>query len=143
MSEPMGDFVLPKDILRPLVFVAGGIGITPIRSMIKWLFDSQQHRTIHLLYAAQTVDDLAFRKLFNDYGLPTDLVLQSPPLKWEEYSGKLDGNQVLELAPDVDDKLYYLSGPEPMVETLEKELIDLGVNKQRIVGDFFPNYTRI
>lgn len=140
ISEPMGDFVLPKDISRPLVFVAGGIGITPMRSMVKWLHDNQEHRTIHLLYAANSLEEVAFRELFNDYGCPTEIILTNPPSGWMGLTGHLDAAKILEIAPDVDGKLYYLSGPEPMVEALEKDLIDAGVDKRRIVGDFFPGY---
>ena len=56
----MGDFVLPKDTTLPLVFVAGGIGVTPIRSMVKWLTDTDQKRTIHVIYAARSLPEIAF-----------------------------------------------------------------------------------
>ena len=140
MSEPMGDFVLPKDPSVPLVFIAGGIGITPMRSMIKWLYDNQEHRTIHLIYAANVIEEVAFRKLFNEYGCPTDIVLGEPPNGWDGLSGQLDASRVLELAPDVDRKLYFISGPEQMVESLFDGLKDLGVDKKRLVGDYFPGY---
>ena len=143
MSEPMGDFVLPKDPSVPLVFVAGGIGITPMRSMIKWLHDNQEHRTIHLIYAASSIEEVAFRELFNTYGAPTDIVLSEAPKKWQGLTGRLDAGRILELAPNVDNKLYFLSGPEPMVEALTKGLHDAGVDKRHIVGDYFPNYTGI
>lgn len=143
MSEPMGDFVLPKDISIPLVFIAGGIGITPIRSIIKWLQDNQEHRTIHLLYAANTIDEVAFRELFNLYGAPTDITLKSAPKKWQGHSGTLSADRILELAPNVDNKLYYISGPEAMVETLVSGLKAKGVDSKHLVGDFFPNYSGI
>lgn len=140
MSEPMGDFVLPKDITVPLVFIAGGIGVTPMRSMIKWLNDQQEHRTIQLIYAANNIDEVAFRNLFNEYGLPTDIVLSEAPKSWDGHVGRLDANRILELAPNVDNKLYFISGPEPMVEGIAKNLAEHGVDKRRIVGDYFPNY---
>lgn len=143
MSEPMGDFVLPKDKSVPLVFIAGGVGITPIRSMIKWLSDKQEQRTVHLLYASNTVDELAFRDLFDSYGAPTDLIVNQAPKNWQGSTGRLDGTKILELAPDVDRKLYYISGPEPMVESLAKDLAAHGVDKRKIVGDYFPNYGEI
>jgi ferredoxin-NADP reductase len=143
MSEPMGDFVLPKDPSVPLVFVAGGIGITPMRSMIKWLHDNQEHRTIHLIYAASSIEEVAFRELFNTYGAPTDIILSEAPKNWQGQTGRLDAARILELAPNVDNKLYFLSGPEPMVEALTKGLQDAGVDKRRIVGDYFPNYAGI
>lgn len=140
MSEPMGDFVLPIDTSVPLVFIAGGIGITPMRSMVKWLLDSQQQRTIHLMYAANHVEDVAFRDLFNEYGVPTDIFLTDPPKRWQERTGRLDAAAVLEISPNIDRKLYFISGPEPMVESLEKDMKNNGVDKRRIVCDFFPNY---
>ncbi|MBA3758069.1 FAD-dependent oxidoreductase [Candidatus Saccharibacteria bacterium] len=143
MSEPMGDFVLPKDTSIPLVFIAGGIGVTPIRSMIKWLHDTQEHRTVHLLYAAATIEDVAFRELFDMYGAPTDIILTEAPAGWTGHTGRLDAAKILEIAPNVDNKLYYLSGPEPMVEAIEKDLKNQGVNKRNIVGDFFLNYSAI
>lgn len=143
MSEPMGDFVLPKDKTVPLVFVAGGIGITPMRSMIKWLHDNKEHRTIHLLYAANNIDEVAFRELFNSYGAPTDIILSEAPKNWQGKTGRLDVATILELAPNVDGKIYYLSGPEPMVESLAKDMAVAGVDSRRIVGDYFPNYSGI
>lgn len=143
MSEPMGDFVLPKDATVPLVFIAGGIGITPMRSMIKWLYDKKEHRTIHLIYAANSVEEVAFRELFHEYGAPTDIVLSTAPKNWEGRTGRLDAATILEMAPNVDGKIYYLSGPEPMVENIAKNLADAGVDKRRVVGDYFPNYPGI
>ena len=69
MSSPMGDFVLPKDKNINLIFVAGGIGITPFRSMIKWLIDTEQKRQIHLIYAAKQRNQTIFTELFSDYGV--------------------------------------------------------------------------
>lgn len=143
MSEPMGDFVLPKDKSVPLVFIAGGIGVTPMRSMIKWLHDTQEHRTIHLLYAANNIDEVAFRDLFNAYGAPTDIVLSEAPRNWKGQTGRLDAAKVLELAPNVDGKLYYVSGPEPMVEAITEGLKTQGVDKRRVIGDYFPNYAGV
>ncbi len=139
-SDPMGDFVLPKDPSIPLVFIAGGIGVTPMRSMIKWLHDNQEHRTIHLIYAANTIEDVAFRELFNEYGSPAYIVLKEPPKNWDGGSGRLDGNRILEIAPNVDNKLYYLSGPEAMIDSLAAELKQLGLDESRVITDTFPGY---
>ena len=140
MSDPMGDFVLPKDKTIPLVLIAGGIGATPFRSIIKYLHDNQEHRTIQLLYAANTLEEVAFRELFTAYGLPVTIILSTPPAGWDGQAGRLTPKKILELAPDVDKKLYFVSGPEPMVEGLVKGLQGAGVEKRRIVGDYFPNY---
>jgi ferredoxin-NADP reductase len=143
MSEALGDFILPKDTTIPLVFVAAGIGITPIRSMVKWLHDIQERRSIHLIYGAHDVDHVFFRELFADYGLPTTIVLSHPPRGWRSETGRLDAARVLEFAPDVDEKLYYLSGPEPLIQDIADGLRAAGVAGHRLVADHFLGYREI
>jgi ferredoxin-NADP reductase len=140
MSDPMGDFVLPKDKSIPLVFIAGGIGVTPFRSMIKYLLDTGEKRDITLLYAANTLPEVAFRDLFAEYGLEAKIFLSKPDTAWKGETGQLTAQRILEMAPDKPGQLYFASGPEPMVEALVKGLQDAGVDKRRLVGDYFPNY---
>jgi len=143
MSEPMGDFVLPKDKSIPLVFVAGGIGITPMRSMTKWLLDTGEKRDLQLIYAANSLDEVAFKDLFEKYGAKLDIVLSTPPAGWRGESGRLSADKIIELSGGLDGKLVYLSGPEPMVEALDKDLKAKGVNRKHILADFFPGYAEV
>lgn len=140
MSDPMGDFVLPKDKSIPLVFIAGGIGVTPFRSILKSLIDSGEKRDITLLYAANALPEVAFQDLFKQYGLHPIIVLSKPDAGWKGETGQLSSQRILELAPDKPGQLYFISGPEPMVEALVKGLAAAGVDKRRLVGDYFPNY---
>jgi ferredoxin-NADP reductase len=133
MAEPMGDFVLPKDSQIPLVFVAGGIGITPFHSIVKWLNDIKQERDITFIYSVANKHEMVFQDLFEHYGLTRHLVVGE----------RLTGQKILELVKPADDALIYTSGPEPMVEALQKQLEDLGIGKSRLVGDFFPGYTKV
>jgi ferredoxin-NADP reductase len=63
-SQVAGDFVLPDDPQQKCVFLAGGIGVTPFRSMIKYLLDSRQRRPITLFYTATTVNDFVYNNTF-------------------------------------------------------------------------------
>jgi glycine betaine catabolism B len=143
MVEPMGDFVLPKDVTRPLVFVAGGIGITPMHSMIQWLHDNNEQRDITLIYAASTEDQLVFRDLFSSYKLKFIPILSQPSTDWTGETGKLDAARILRLIPKTSNSLIYLSGPEPMVETFVDDLEKAGIDKRRLVTDYFPGYVEI
>ncbi|HEY5805883.1 MAG TPA: FAD-dependent oxidoreductase [Candidatus Saccharimonadales bacterium] len=140
LADPMGDFVLPKDPTIPLVFVAGGMGITPMHSMIKWLNDTGERRDIHLIYAVTEEDELAFVPLFKEYGLNFTPVVKTPQPGYAGETGSLNADRILQLAPDDGKSLLYLSGPEPMVETFFKELVEKGVSKDRLVTDYFPGY---
>ncbi len=141
LAEPMGDFVLPKDNAIPLIFVAGGIGITPYHSMLSWLAQNSEHRTIRLLYAVNNEDEIIFQDTFNKAAAHTTLVVNHPSDEWGGERGLITADHILKLTEPDKDTLIYISGPEPMVETLEKDLTKLGIPKTRLVTDFFPNYT--
>lgn len=140
MSEAMGDYVLPKDATLPLVYIAGGIGITPVRSMVKWLLDNGEKRSVHIIYAVRALEEVAFRDIFEAYGAKLDIVLAEPTADWKGMSGRLDGTMLTDLIGLLTDQLVYMAGPEPMVETLEKELKQAGINKHKLILDFFPGY---
>ncbi len=134
LAEPMGDFVLPKDAGIPLLFVAAGIGITPMRSMIKYLLDTNQQRTIQLIYAAHKPDAFAFQQELAHYNLSIIQVVTSQ-------TGQLTATRILALAQPFDPRtLIYLSGPEHMVEVFTKDLLRSGVPQYRIVTDYFHGY---
>ena len=140
LADPMGDFVLPRDKTIPLVFVAGGMGVTPMRSMVKWLLDNGEKRQIHLIYAVTEEDELAFVPLFTEYGLQLTPVVKIPQSGYSGETGSLSTDRISQLAPDDDRYRLYLSGPEPMVETFYKDLKAKGFTEDRLVTDYFPGY---
>lgn len=142
ISDPMGDFVLPIDKTIPITFVAAGIGITPIRSMVKWLLDKEEKRDAQLIYAVSTPTDAVFSDIFSAYNLPTHLVVTQANDE-EAVAMRLDASKILKLSPDTENRLFYISGPEPMVEKLVDELERAGIEKSRLVTDYFLNYSAI
>jgi glycine betaine catabolism B len=130
MSDTMGDFVLPKDKTVPLIFVAGGIGVTPIHSMVKYLHDTNQQRFTHLLYAAHNTDEIAFKDLF-DSAVTKSLYITDK---------QLSSQDILSVTKQYSNPIVYLSGPEEMVEVFFAELKEAGVPGSRLVTDYFPGY---
>lgn len=142
MASPMGDFVLPKNNKLPLLFVAGGIGCTPFHSIVKFLHDTGEQRDIRMLYVANNKDDVAYAETFNTLGENFEIILSNPPENWQGKSGRVDAKTIFDLS-DHGNRRIYISGPEPMVEALEKNLKQLGVESKNIQGDFFPGYKPI
>lgn len=141
MSDPMGDFVLPKLIQTPLIFVAGGIGITPFHSILEWLATTGEERPIKLIYGVRNEDEIIFQDTFDRAKVHATIIVSNPSASWGGERGRLNAELVLGLGQPSEEALVYVSGPEPMVETLEKDLKKSGLAKNQLVLDFFPNYS--
>lgn len=143
LADPMGDFVLPKLIQTPLVFVAGGIGVTPFHSILDWLAGTGEKRPIKLLYGVRKEDEIVFQETFRKAGVEPTVVVSDPSASWGGERGRLSADLIIGLEHPSDDTLVYLSGPEPMVQALEKDLYKHGLGKHQVVTDEFPNYEAI
>jgi glycine betaine catabolism B len=143
MSEPMGDFVLPKKASIPLVFVAAGLGITPIRSMTKWLNDINEHRSTQLIYTAGNDQDFAYKDLFDRMPIETTYITRNSSATWHGATGRVSAKTILTIATTQPDTLFYLSGAEPTVERLYGELQHAGIKPHHLVTDYFHGYPEI
>ena len=146
-SQCAGDFVLPKDTTKKLVFIAGGIGVTPFRSMIKYCLDRGEKRDIVILYSNRNSNDIAYREIFDEakrqLGIETTYMLTDKgQVATDSYTrlGFLDGTIIEKEIPDYNERTFYISGPHSMVTLFEKMLHDLGVSKNKIKTDFFPGF---
>lgn len=138
-----GDFVLPRNPQEPVVLVAGGIGITPYRSMVKYLSDKGEHRPITLLYICKEESEIAYRDVFDaatqTVGLKTVYFLtDKQPEGWTGRSGFITAEAVKAEVPDFQHATFYASGPHGMVVAVEKVLESMGVPGSHIKKDFFP-----
>ena len=142
MSDPMGDFVLPQLIQTPLIFVAGGIGITPFHSMLTWLASANETRPIKLIYGVNNEEDIIFQETFAKAQQHVTLIVKDPSPSWGGEQGILSADLILGLGSPTQESLIYISGPEPMVQHLSKATLDKGISSQQLVLDEFPHYTQ-
>lgn len=141
-----GDFILPKNSDN-LVFVAGGIGITPFRSMIKYLVDNNIKRSITLFYSNKNKEEIVYKDVLNEaekkLGIKTIYNLtdtQNIPAGWTGYKGRLNEEILKKEVPNFKSSKFYLSGPHAMVVGFEDILLKMGVNSSQVKKDFFPGY---
>jgi ferredoxin-NADP reductase len=130
-----GSFSLPSDESKKLAFVAGGIGVTPFRSMAKYLTDSRQTRDIGLLYYASSTDEFAFKDVFDQAaanGMATHYINTA--------AAPISAAAIAQNLPDYKDRLFYISGPFGFVKVVRQALISLGVASTSIKSDYFPGY---
>lgn len=142
-----GDFTIPKDPSRKLVFIAGGVGIAPFRSIIKYLLDTGQKRDIILIFANRHREDIIFSDLWKQaeaVGVRTVYILtdkEAVPEGWTGRAGHIDEPAIQEIVPDYGQRTFYVSGPQLMVQNFEDVLRKTGVSKNHIITDFFPGYS--
>jgi ferredoxin-NADP reductase/Na+-translocating ferredoxin:NAD+ oxidoreductase RnfD subunit len=146
-AQLSGDFTLPDDAAKKLVFLGGGIGITPFRSMIKYLVDTNQKRDIVLFYSNKDVSEIVYKDVFDDaekkLGIKTVYTLTDKehiPSNWKGNVGRVDEKMITQMLPDYKERIYYISGPHAMVTGYETLLQQLGIPLGQIVIDYFPGF---
>ncbi len=141
-----GDFVLPKSKHKKLVFLAGGIGITPFRSMVKYLVDREEKRDVVLLYSNRTADEVSYREIFDEaartIGLKTIYAVTGAdgPLPPNSYRGRIDADLIAKAVPDYRERTFYISGTNAMVNSLRDTLHAMHIPDRRVKTDFFPGF---
>lgn len=131
-----GNFTLKKDPNEKYVFIAGGIGITPFRSIIKYLVDTNQKRDIVLFYSVVNDQSLVYADLFKE---AEKIGVKFFPIITEK-DGFLTAEIIKNKTPDLTERTFYISGPQAMVVTFEKTLAEIGIKSSKIVVDYFPGF---
>lgn len=136
-TQLAGDFTLPNDDKKKLVFIAGGIGITPFRSIIKYLLDRGEKRDIVLVYSEKTTKKMVYKDVFDEarksLGIKVFYVAT-------EREGHVDAKKLKQEVPDFKERLFYISGSDGVVSAFEKLLKEMGVAKAQVKTDYFPGF---
>ena len=142
VDGPYGAFTIDRHPAPGYVFIAGGIGIAPIMSMLRTLADRGDRRPVLLLYAYRRWERMTFREaitaLSDRLALRVVHVLEEPPEDWVGERGWIT-REVLErhLPSDRTEPHYFICGPEAMTQAMEKLLFHLGVPLGRVHSELF------
>jgi ferredoxin-NADP reductase/Na+-translocating ferredoxin:NAD+ oxidoreductase RnfD subunit len=143
-TQVAGDFTLPRDPTQKLAFIAGGIGVTPFRSMVKYLTDHRENRDIVMLYANRRYEEILYQDVFKaarrSLNFRPVYVLSdasSSPHWWEGERGRIDAAMIERRIPDYRARSFYVSGSPALVRSVLAALRDLGVKPSQIKTDDF------
>ena len=141
-----GDFLLPKDLMEPVACIAGGVGIAPFLSMVRYIVDRQLGCDIVLLYVNRRPEDVAFVDLFEQarhLGLRTTYVMtrdaSGMPAETSRLGG-LTGQMLRTEVPDYSRRQFYIAGPQAMVDSCKATVHGIGVGRRRILTDYFQGF---
>ena len=139
-----GVFTLPENIKKPLVFMAGGIGITPFISILRYLKETSNPYQINLVYSNREANSTAFldeiqelTKTLSNFKL---ILTMTDDPNWKGEKRKVDANFIKEYFPNVNENYYMIVGPPGFVEAVKKSLNEAGVLEQNIKIERFTGY---
>jgi glycine betaine catabolism B len=155
---PEGQFVLHEDYSKPAVFLSGGIGVTPFRSMIKYATDKQLPLRIVMFDSNRNRDNILFKKEFDDwaninknlkiiYTISEDEQQQqqssSTANDWKGEYGRIDKAMILKYLDSntLNNSIFYICGPPAMIKAMQDLLKDnLEIPNERIKVEEFTGY---
>lgn len=144
LEGPYGIFSMDVDAARRAVFVAGGIGITPILSMLRACRDRGHTQPMWLVYGNQDEGDIIARETLETLATTLRLTIVhvlsnvDDADDWDGETGYVDGDLLARHLPeDADDIDYFVCGPTPLMDTVEPALRARGVHALRLHSERF------
>jgi ferredoxin-NADP reductase len=144
VEEPKGSFLLPEDTGAEYVFVAGGIGITVFRSMLRYIADTGEPYRVTLVYSNRDRESTAFRDELDELearipGLRVVLTMTDEP-GWDGETRHLDADVLGELLGGLEERTFLVAGPPPMAQAVADSLLEAGLDETRVLTDRFSGY---
>lgn len=147
MTEAMGSFTLHNDISKPAIFLIGGIGITPVRSI---LFDAAEKKLPHklfLFYSNRRPEDAAFLEELvslqtnnpNFKLIATMTDMENSKQQWQGEKGYINADMIKKYVTDLN-AVWYISGPAAMVKAMREILTQLNVDDDFVKTEEFSGY---
>jgi ferredoxin-NADP reductase len=149
IDGPYGKFLFAGEEPR-IAFLTGGVGLTPVRSMLRYLVDTGgagrvAGQEIVLIYGSMTEDAILYREQVEEFaralpGMRVVHVITKPTPAWDGYSGFITSDVVKAELGDPRDWKYYVVGPPPMIDAMEKVTNALEIPESRITVEGFAGY---
>jgi ferredoxin-NADP reductase len=145
VEDPKGNFVLPRETDQPYVFIAGGIGITVFRCMLRYIAEEGLPHRVTVVYSNRDRDSAAFLDELSELehdnpNFRLVLTMTADP-SWQGETRRIDANLLRDhLDGDLGSFTYLVAGPPAMVDAMENTLRDAGVAADRIRPERFSGY---
>ena len=146
VSRPRGSFTLHRDITRPAVFLAGGIGIAPIHSILQSATQERLPHKLYLFYSNREADDAAFMDELqsmvrrNPNFTLVSTVTGHKTLAWLYEKGHITREMLTRYLLGLNGPVYYIAGPSGMVTGMTGLLVSSGVSPDDMRTEEFGDY---
>ena len=148
ISPAAGSFTLRKDLAKPAVFIAGGIGITPFLSMVQQADQDTLSQKLYLFYSNRRPEDAAFLDALkglettnpNFHLICTMTEMSKSKRQWTGETALIDKKMLNRHLAKLQGPIYYIAGPPTMVTAMRETLVSAGVEEKDIRIDEFVGY---
>jgi ferredoxin-NADP reductase len=143
ISAPTGRFIFDGTQAKSVVLIAGGVGITPLMAIARYLTDKDWKGDIYFAYSAKTLDDIIYRKELDDLKarfpkLHLHVTLsRADDTEWTGHKGRVTAEFLTNCIPELATRLVYICGPDAMMAMTIQVLKDLGVPAEQIKSEEF------
>ncbi len=138
LDGPRGNSLnFDESVDKDVVFLAGGSGITPFISAIRYAIDKDLSNTMTLIFSNRTKKDIIYREELKGIDRKENMdvintLTDSWPEDWDEETGLIDGDMLKKYVEHLGKKLWYICGPPPMIDSLEKILMEEKIPEENI-----------
>lgn len=148
IEGPYGDLTLHEDAARPAVFLAGGIGVTPFRSIVLDATNRGLPHHLFLFYSNRKPDDAAYLAEFREVErnnprfklIATFTEGEAAPEGAAVEHGYITAEMLAKHLGDLSSPIFYIAGPPAMVSAMERMLKDAGIGRENVHAEKFAGY---
>ena len=145
VTGPFGLFTFKEQEMPSVVFLAGGIGITPFMSAIRYAVEKQLENKITLLYSNKTIPDIAYRQEIleaaqKNRNIKPVLTLtrhEQTHGEWGGETGRINAEMVEKHVADLHNQFYFLCGPNEFIRACNEALLSLKIEPKKIKREIF------
>jgi ferredoxin-NADP reductase len=144
LKGPFGHMTF-QDEYNKICMLSGGIGITPLRSMIRYSIDKGLATNMALIYSNRYEYDIPFEDDFKKMQISNPnfkmiITLTKPSPSWNGLTGRINREMIEENIPDYADRIFYTSGPKLMVDAMRSILSKIGLAEEQVKYEYFTGY---
>ncbi len=141
---PYGKLILQEN-QEKICMLSGGIGITPLLSMIRYLTDKELKTSIILLYSNRFEGSIPFKDDFDEMqkrnrNFKVIITITRPSQAWNGLTGRINVEMIKKTVPDYSERVFYTCGPRPMVDATVAILTEMGLPETQINYEYFTGY---
>lgn len=145
LRGPLGNCAFDPEYGK-MAFLIGGIGITPVISIIEYIVEKRLDTSLVLFYSNRTPEEIAFKNELDKWRAAACnikviyTVTDCPPKEKSCEFGFIDKNAVAANIPDVKERMMFIFGPPGMVDAMKKVCAELGLSQEKVKTESFAGY---